>query len=303
MSEPSPGSSVYDLDFAAEQPQERIPASRRVAAYLRSLFPFISWIGRYNSTWLASDLIAGVTVGAIVVPQGMAYASLAKLDAEFGLYSSFVGVIIYWLFGTSKDISIGPVAVLSTVVGNLVNEVNASGSKVSAYTVAASLSMITGVIILVMGLLRCGWLVNLVSAPSLSAFMTGSAITIATSQVPTLLGLKGFSSRESPYKVILNIVTRLGQSDVNAYLGLSALVILYSARFGLTTAAARSLKHKHNLQLLNSMRSVAVIFLYTFVSWLVHRNSPEEPIFDVLGSIPQGDYSTSYALNNEANIP
>jgi sodium-independent sulfate anion transporter 11 len=73
-----------------------------IKKYFLSYFPFLTWIYRYNLTWLWGDLIAGVTVGAIVIPQGMAYAVLAKLAPQFGLYSSFVGVMIYWFFATSK---------------------------------------------------------------------------------------------------------------------------------------------------------------------------------------------------------
>ncbi len=74
----------------------------KIQNYLLSYFPFLSWIYRYNLTWFWSDLIAGVTVGAVAIPQSMAYAGLAKLAPQFGLYSSFVGVMIYWLFATSK---------------------------------------------------------------------------------------------------------------------------------------------------------------------------------------------------------
>jgi len=70
--------------------------------YFLSFFPFITWITRYNRIWLVGDLVAGLTVGAIVIPQGMAYAKLAGLEPQFGLYSSFVGVMIYWFFATSK---------------------------------------------------------------------------------------------------------------------------------------------------------------------------------------------------------
>ncbi|KAH8179737.1 sulfate permease family protein [Sarocladium implicatum] len=263
-------------------------AANIVSTYLKSLFPFLTWIGQYNSGWLASDLIAGVTVGAIVVPQGMAYASLAGLDAQFGLYSSFVGVAIYWLFGTSKDISIGPVAVLSTVVGNLVNKAQAADPTTSPYAVAAFLSVMTGIIVLCMGLLRWGWIVNLVSGPSLSAFMTGSAITIACSQVPALLGLTGFSNREAPYQVAANILSSLRQADLNACLGLTALIILYSVRFVTTTIAERSPKHRRMLHLLNSMRAVGVILLYTLISWLAQLDPSRKPLIDVLGDIPRG---------------
>lgn len=278
-----PASSNNDEKY----PQISI-ARRRASSYLKSLFPFLTWIGHYNSTWLASDLIAGITVGSIVVPQGMAYASLAKLDPEFGLYSSFVGVMIYWLFGTSKDISIGPVAVLSTVVGNLINQVSASDPEAVPFVIAATLSISTGVVVLLMGLLRCGWIVNLVSAPALAAFMTGSAITITTSQVPSILGLTGFSNRRSPYEVFMNIIIHATEADVNAVLGISALLILYGLRHALTTAAESSEMHKQTLLLLNSMRAVAVIVVYTLITWLVDRYSATAPGFNLLGAIPQG---------------
>ena len=83
------------------------PTGPGVITYGRNLFPFTRWIGRYNLQWLYGDLVAGITIGAVVVPQGMAYAKLAALDPEYGLYSSFMGVLIYWFFATSKDITIG----------------------------------------------------------------------------------------------------------------------------------------------------------------------------------------------------
>jgi sodium-independent sulfate anion transporter 11 len=83
------------------------PDKAGLITYGRNLFPFTRWIGRYNLQWLYGDLVAGITIGAVVVPQGMAYAKLAALAPEYGLYSSFMGVLIYWFFATSKDITIG----------------------------------------------------------------------------------------------------------------------------------------------------------------------------------------------------
>ncbi len=83
------------------------PGIGGVKQYLIDLFPFAKWITRYNFQWFFGDLVAGVTVGAVVVPQGMAYAQLATLPVQFGLYSSFMGVLTYWIFATSKDITIG----------------------------------------------------------------------------------------------------------------------------------------------------------------------------------------------------
>lgn len=87
--------------------REVAPSGRQVLNYFISLFPFLNWIGRYNLQWLFGDLVAGITVGAVVVPQGMAYAKLAELPVQYGLYSSFMGVLVYWFFATSKDITIG----------------------------------------------------------------------------------------------------------------------------------------------------------------------------------------------------
>lgn len=84
-----------------------VPSGRTLINYVISLFPFLAWIDRYNLQWLAGDLVAGITIGGVVVPQGMAYAALANLPVQYGLYSSFMGVLIYWFFATSKDITIG----------------------------------------------------------------------------------------------------------------------------------------------------------------------------------------------------
>lgn len=111
------GESVFSVDssdsYLEEEPtvwewiKSTTPNGREIGQYVRNLFPFTRWILRYNTQWLIGDLIAGVTVGAVVVPQGMAYAKLAELPVEYGLYSSFMGVLIYWFFATSKDITIG----------------------------------------------------------------------------------------------------------------------------------------------------------------------------------------------------
>lgn len=268
--------------------QEQVPTSQESAAYIKSLFPFLSWMPHYNLQWLAGDLVAGITIGAILVPQGMAYALLANLEPQFGLYSSFMGVIIYWVFGTSKDISIGPVAVLSTVVGTVVQDLKAAGVTLSANAIASSLSIIAGCIVLGLGLLRLGWLVDLISITSLSAFMTGSAITIAVSQLPSLLGLHGFSNRDAPYKVIINTLKHLPETKLDAALGLTALFLLYLIRHVLTRAAERYPNKKRIIFFANTMRTVFAILLYTLISWLVNRGRREHPAFSVLGKVPKG---------------
>jgi sodium-independent sulfate anion transporter 11 len=114
----SADSYTEDEPTAADWLRSIRPTGGDVARYARSLFPFTRWIHRYNLQWFAGDLVAGITIGAIVVPQSMAYASLAELPVQYGLYSSFMGVLVYWFFATSKDITIG--------VSHFLNSVNYS---------------------------------------------------------------------------------------------------------------------------------------------------------------------------------
>ncbi|KAK2591079.1 hypothetical protein QQS21_011235 [Conoideocrella luteorostrata] len=286
----SSDSFVEGPPTASEWLHDQIPTPQEVGAYAKSLFPFLAWIGHYNLQWFAGDLVAGITIGAVVVPQGMAYALLARLEPQFGLYSSFVGVISYWIFGTSKDISIGPVAVLSTVVGSVVEEVVSSPDTkdIPPHVIASALSIIAGCIVLAIGLLRCGWIVDLISITSLSAFMTGSAITIASSQLPSLLGLTGFSNRDPAFKVVINTLKHLPDTKLDAAMGLTALFFLYLIRYILTSAAERYPTHKRILFFMNTMRTVFVILLYTMISWLVNMHRKEHPLFHVLGAVPKG---------------
>ncbi|KAL4730023.1 hypothetical protein ACLX1H_002053 [Fusarium chlamydosporum] len=283
------GNSFYETEpTSAEWVKEQIPSKQDLITYGVSLFPFLNWISHYNLQWFAGDLVAGITIGAVVVPQGMAYAMLANLEPQFGLYSSFIGALIYWMFGTSKDISIGPVAVLSTVVGNVVQDIQNSGQDIPAHVIATALSISAGLIVLAIGLLRCGWIVDLISITSLSAFMTGSAITICVGQLPALLGLSGFSTRESPYKVFTNTVEHLGEAKCDAIIGLSALAVLYLFRQSFTAAAERYPKHKRILFFANTMRTVFVIVLCTVISWALNTHRREDPLFNILGAVPMG---------------
>jgi sodium-independent sulfate anion transporter 11 len=199
--------------------------------YLRSLFPFLDWIFHYNLTWLFGDVVAGVTVGFVVIPQGMAYALLAQLPPEYGLYTSFVGFILYWAFATSKDITIGTVAVMSTIVGNIITKVQAENPGIEAPDIARALSVIAGAVMLFIGLTRLGRIVELIPLVAITSFMTGAAISIGAGQVPTLMGISDVNSRGPTYLVIIDTLKGLGRTKLDAALGLSALFLLYSSRF------------------------------------------------------------------------
>ncbi|KAK6948661.1 hypothetical protein Daesc_010431 [Daldinia eschscholtzii] len=283
-------SFVEQQPTSAEWLREIIPSGRDLLNYLKSLFPFLSWIGFYNLQWFIGDLVAGITIGAVVVPQGMAYAKLANLPVEFGLYSSFMGVLLYWFFATSKDITIGPVAVVSTVTGSVVAKATEElpQYKDTPWVIASALALISGAIVLFIGLIRCGWIVELIPLVSLAAFMTGSAINIAAGQVPTLMGLTGFSPRDSTYMVIINSLKNLGTTDLNAAMGLTALTMLYTIRFSCTWAAKKFPNHHKLFFFLSTLRAVFVILLYTMISWLVNMHRRDHPAFAILKDVPRG---------------
>jgi sodium-independent sulfate anion transporter 11 len=273
---------------AAEWLASVTPTSRDFVNYIIRLFPFTHWITRYNAQWLIGDLVAGITVGAVVVPQSMAYAALAKLAPEFGLYSSFMGVLIYWFFATSKDITIGPVAVLSTVTGNVVLNAADKLPDVPADIIASSLAIIAGAIVLFLGLARLGWIVDFITLAAISAFMTGSAISIAVGQVPNLMGITGFSTREATYKIVINILKHLGRSNLNAAIGLTALFLLYLIRFVCSFLAKRNPSRAKTYFFISTLRTAFVILLYVLISYLVNRHHRKKPLFKVLGKVPRG---------------
>lgn len=294
------GESAYSIDsadtYVEEEPhsidwvKSLIPTGGGVLNYFRNLFPFTRWITRYNLIWLAGDLVAGITVGAVVVPQSMAYARLAELPVEFGLYSSFMGVLIYWFFATSKDITIGPVAVMSTIVGNVINKVQEEHPDVEPFVVASALAIICGAIIVFIGLIRCGWIVDFIPLTAISAFMTGSAINICAGQVPTMMGIKvtGFNTRDHTYRVIINTLRYLGHTKIDAAMGLTALTMLYLIRWACGFAAKKNPGRAKTFFFISTLRTAFVILLYTMISWLVNRHHRSKPIFTILGKVPRG---------------
>ncbi|KAM4066166.1 sulfate permease family protein [Hirsutella rhossiliensis] len=267
---------------------ELAPSAQDVGRYVYNLFPFVHWIGKYNWTWFVGDFIAGTTVGAVVVPQGMAYAQLAQLPVEYGLYSSFMGVLIYWFFATSKDITIGPVAVMSQVTGNVVLKAQDVLPDVPGHVVASALAILTGAIILFFGLARLGWVVEFIPLPAICAFMTGSAINILSGQVPKLMGITGVNTRDPPYRVIIDSLRNLPTTKLDAALGLTALAMLYLIRGVCSQMAKRQPHRAKTYFFISTLRTVFVILLYTAISAAVNVRIKNKPKFGIIKEVPRG---------------
>ncbi|KAF3036887.1 hypothetical protein E8E12_000543 [Didymella heteroderae] len=266
------------------------PSRKSTVTYLRGIFPFTAWLPRYNAHWMLGDAIAGLTVGFVVVPQAMAYALLAGLGPEYGLYTSFMGAALYWLFGTSKDVVIGTTAVGSLLVGEVITRVQTEKPGVySAEEIAKSISLLSGIVLILLGLCRLGWLIELIPYISISAFVTSASFTIIGTQLPIALGIGGIQTREAPYKVYISVLRRLGHTKLDAAIGLTSIALLFCLKSLFSHLETRQPRKKSVWTTLSSLRMTFTILLYTLVSWLVHRKLPRgEHVFRLVGHIDSG---------------
>lgn len=150
--------------------------------FLYAHFPILTWLPTYSFHYLQCDIIAGVTVGLMVLPQALAYSSIARLSSESGLYSAYVGGFVYCIFGTSKDNTIGPTAILSLLVQTY--------NIPHCDKLAVLSTFYVGLILFAMGILKLGFLVRFVSVPVISGFTSAAAITISMGQLKNLVGVE-----------------------------------------------------------------------------------------------------------------
>ncbi|KAL9549035.1 hypothetical protein MBANPS3_005399 [Mucor bainieri] len=278
----------YEQDSYRKQSQEffhNLP--HYIQEYIVSLFPIATWIHRYNLQWLIRDLIAGATVGVVIVPQSMGYAKIAQLPAQYGLYTAFVGLCVYCLFATSKDISIGPTAVMSLLVGQTVTKITAEYDTITGPQIAVALSLLTGAIAMFIGLVRLGILVDFIPGPAIAGFMTGSAITISIGQWPKLFGIKGINTQESSYLIFGNFFKGLPNTKLDVAFGLSGLVWLYGVRYGCTWLGKRYPKYSTHFFFLSIMRNGVLVIFGTLIAFLINIGKSTSPI-SILKTVPAG---------------
>lgn len=262
----------------------------RLRNYFISLFPIARWIYRYNLTWLYGDLIAGITVGIVVVPQGMSYAKIATLSPEYGLYSSFVGVFIYCFFATSKDVSIGPVAVMSLQVGRTILKVAKEYPQYadSGPIIGLTLSLLCGGIAAGLGLLRLGFILEFIPIPAVMGFMTGSAFSILVGQLPGLLGTsKLLDTRASTYLVMINFLKQLKHANIDAAFGIISLFVLFVFKYFSSWGEKRFPRYRVPFFYVGVLRNAFVIVLATLISWAVYRHQAK-PAASLIKTVPSG---------------
>jgi sulfate permease, SulP family len=194
-------------------------------------FPILDWGRRYNRATLSNDLMAALIVTIMLIPQSLAYALLAGLPAEVGLYASILPLFAYALFGTSRTLAVGPVAVVSLMTATAIAPIAAPGTP-EYLTAALTLALLSGLILAIMGILRLGFIANLLSHPVISGFITASGILIATSQLKSILGIK--ASGETLLELLPQLLANFGETNLpTLVLGLTVTAFLFWVRKGL----------------------------------------------------------------------
>lgn len=189
---------------------------------LKRYLPFLSWMATYNKSLLRGDLVAGLTVGIMLVPQGMAYAMIVGMPPIYGLYAALVPPLVYALMGTSRQLGVGPVAMDSLLVAAGVGALQLVNTEEYISTVLF-LTLLIGGIQLLLGILRMGFFVNFLSKPVISGFTSAAAILIGLGQLKHILGTN-FAQSSKIHELVGNIIGSLDNVDLLT-LGLGAVSI------------------------------------------------------------------------------
>ena len=204
---------------------------------LARYLPILEWGRSYDRGVLTSDLLAAVIVTIMLIPQSLAYAMLAGLPPVVGLYASILPLVAYALFGTSRTLAVGPVAVVSLMTASAAGAVAVPGTA-AYWEAAVTLAALSGVMLVVLGLLRLGFLANLLSHPVISGFISASGVLIATSQLKHILGVK--VAGETWPEMLSGLARALAETNLATLaIGIPATLFLFWVRKGLKPAIQR----------------------------------------------------------------
>jgi SulP family sulfate permease len=195
---------------------------------LRRYLPILEWGAAYRTETLINDLVAALIVTIMLIPQSLAYAMLAGLPPQIGLYASMAPLVIYAVFGTSRTLAVGPVAILSLMTAAAAGKVAAAGAP-QYLEAALILAIMSGGLLVLFGLLRMGFLANFLSHPVISGFITASGVLIATSQVKHILGVE--ADGHSMPEIVTSVMGALHQISIPTIgIGLASLAFLFWSR-------------------------------------------------------------------------
>ena len=250
---------------------------------LGQLLPILGSLSAYNRASFSSDMLAAVIVTVMLIPQSLAYALLAGLPAEMGLYASIVPLLAYALLGTSRTLSVGPVAVISLMTATAVGSVARSGTADYA-TASIAMALMSGTMLVILGFLRFGFLANFLSHPVVSGFITASGILIALSQLRHLLGID--MQGDNLLSLGTSFLGSVGQSNIATMLvGCVALAVLLWSRSSLAPQLRRLGLGEQTAQMLARSGPILAIVLTTTASLLLGL---EQRGVALVGEVPAG---------------
>ncbi|GEN27006.1 sodium-independent anion transporter [Halovibrio variabilis] len=245
--------------------------------------PLVGWLRRYNRKLFSRDALAAVIVTLMLVPQALAYALLAGLPAEMGLYASMLPLVLYAIFGTSASLAVGPVAVAALMTASALSDLATPGSPeyVSAALVLAALS---GLILIAMGVLRLGFLVNFLSHPVISGFITASGILIAMSQLKHILGVE--ASGHNVIDLLGGLLSQWQQVNITTLLiGLGVLGFLLVCRKRLNTWLTAIGVSASTAGLMVKAAPISAVVVTTLLAWGLNLAQHEVAL---VGTVPSG---------------
>ena len=250
---------------------------------LARYLPILEWGRTYNRSVLTNDLMAAVIVTIMLIPQSLAYALLAGLPPVVGLYASILPLVLYAIFGTSRTLAVGPVAVVSLMTASAAGAVAAQGT--AEYLEAAiTLAMLSGVMLAILGLLRAGFLANLLSHPVISGFITASGILIATSQVKHILGVK--AGGDNWPAMLGSLAEAIGNTNPwTLAIGVAATIFLFWVRKGGQPALQALGLSPRTANMTAKAGPVAAVVL--FIVAVIALDLGEKGV-SLVGAIPQG---------------
>lgn len=272
----------------------------RLKKCILGTIPLISWLPRYPIKENAlGDLISGISVGIMHLPQGMAYALLASVPAVFGLYSSFYPILVYFIFGTSKHISVGTYAVMSVMIGGVTERVapdsdfitfdNVTGSNIvdvvlrdaARVKVAAAVTFLSGIFQILLGVVQFGFVVTYLSEPLVRGYTTGAAIHVIVSQLKYTFGISPlrFSGPLALIFTVVEVGSLLPQTNIGTLVVSIVTIVGLSLGKEFNACVAKRLPVPIPVELIT-------IIIATLVSWQV--NLQQKYGVDIVGDIPSG---------------
>ncbi|KAK0621971.1 sulfate transporter family-domain-containing protein [Bombardia bombarda] len=244
--------------------------------YVTEKFPIIGWLPRYNYRWIINDVIAGLTLGLLLIPQGLSYAKIATIPVQYGLMSSWLPAAIYAFMGTSKDLSTGPTSLIGLLTSEIIAELQ--GEEWSPSEIASGVAMMMGIYGMILGFLKLGFLLDFISLPILSGFISAVAITIILNQMGSLLGEPAIG--DGTANQIHDIFAKLPQaSGYTCLIGFTGILLVTI----LDQAGKRWGQKNKIIWFLSITRAFIALVIFTGIGYAVNKNrAPSDFLFGVV---------------------